>query len=109
MTSPSSPSSRTCWGCGVVHTNGELPSLTDSSRDWRDLCDTCVVEYDDGRQYGWQAIQAGRSDFERRGMTSVRASGYMAGRFLAAAHASRARRAGLHPWKQADIISEAAR
>ncbi len=104
MTSPS----RTCWGCGVEHTNTELPSLSASGRDWRDLCDQCLPEYDEGKEYGWQAIQAGRSDFERRGMTSIRASGYMAGRFLAAAHASRERRAGRHPWLQADIIRQGA-
>ncbi len=101
--------SRTCWNCGVVHRNDELHSLGDSHRDWRDLCEACVIEYDEGKALGWEAVRLGRSDFERRGMTSVKASGYMAGRFLAAAHASRERRKGLHPWRQQDIVNELAR
>ena len=98
----------TCWGCGIEHYT--LEDVYPRDGHWTLLCEQCLVEYDEGKERGVLAVQAGRSDFERRGMPSVMRSGYMTGRFLAAAGARRTkvaasqqRRGSVHPWIEADV------
>lgn len=89
---------RTCWGCQVEHYSLEEEAYRE--RDWRDLCEHCMVEYDEGKALGATAIIEGRSDFERRSMPSVKRSGYMTGRFLQSCKQARDKRPDHNPYRK---------